>query len=65
VIVAIAGFTSAGLHASLRKFAVSALNVGLTRDQVVEAAVQTAPWIGLPVALDGLTVIGEAFGALD
>ena len=29
MIVAIAGFTSAGLHESLAKFAVSALNVGL------------------------------------
>ena len=54
MIVAIAGFTSATLHDSLRKFAVSALNVDLTKDQVAEAAIQTAPWNGLPIALDGL-----------
>lgn len=63
VIVAIAGFTAAGLHASLGKFAVSALNVGLTMDQVAEAAIQTAPWNGLPIALNGLTVISDAFDA--
>lgn len=65
MIVAIAGFTSAGLHASLGKFAVSALNVGLTKDQVAEAAIQTAPWNGLPIALNGLTVISEAFAQQD
>ena len=61
MIIAIAGFTSAGLHDSLRKFAVSALNVGLTKDQVAEAAIQTAPWNGLPIALNGLTMISNAF----
>ena len=61
MIVAIAGFTSAGLHESLAKFAVSALNVGLSKEQVTEAAIQTAPWNGLPIALTGLTIIGDAF----
>ena len=65
MIVAIAGFTSASLHDSLRKFAVSALNVGLTKDQVAEAAIQTAPWNGLPIALTGLTVISDALAAAD
>jgi 4-carboxymuconolactone decarboxylase len=65
MIVAIAGFTSASLHDSLRKFAVSALNVGLSKDQVAEAAIQTAPWNGLPIALTGLTVISEALAAAD
>lgn len=65
VIVAIAGFTAASLHGSLGKFAVSALNVGLTKDEVAEAAIQTAPWNGLPIALNGLTVISEAFAELD
>ena len=61
MIIAIAGFTSASLHDSLRKFAVSALNVGLTKDQIAEAAIQTAPWNGLPIALNGLVVISAAF----
>lgn len=65
MIVAIAGFTCAGLHDSLRKFAVSALNVGLTGDQVAEAAIQTAPWNGLPIALTGLTVISDALASAD
>ena len=65
MICAIAGFTSASLHDSLRKFAVSALNQGLTKDQVAEAAIQTAPWNGLPIALTGLTVISDALAAAE
>ena len=61
VIVAIAGFTSASLYDSLRRFAISALNVGLSKDEGAEAAIQTAPWNGLPIALNGLKVISEAF----
>lgn len=65
MIVAIAGFTAASLHESLRKFAVSALNVGLSKDQVAEAAIQTAPWNGLPIALTGLTVISAALDTVE
>mgnify|MGYP003668138099 CR=1 FL=1 len=65
MIVAIAGFTVASLHDSLRKFAVSALNVGLSKEQVAEAAIQTAPWNGLPIALTGLTVIGDALAKVE
>ena len=65
MICAIAGFTSASLHDSLRKFAVSALNQGLSKDQVAEAAIQTAPWNGLPIALTGLTVISDALATAD
>jgi len=61
VIVAIAGFTSASLYDSLRRFAISALNVGLSKDEVAEAAIQTAPWNGVPIALNGLKVISDAF----
>jgi 4-carboxymuconolactone decarboxylase len=65
MIVAIAGFTAASLHESLRKFAVSALNVGLSKDQVAESAIQTAPWNGLPIALNGLTVISAALETVE
>ena len=65
MIVAIAGFTVASLHDSLRKFAVSALNVGLSKVQVAEAAIQTAPWNGLPIALTGLTVISDALATVN
>ena len=63
MICAIAGFTSANLHASLSKFSVSALNQGLSREQIAEVAIQTAPWNGLPLALTGLTVISDALAA--
>jgi len=62
---AIAGFTCIKLHGSLRKFAVSALNVGLSKDEVAEAAIQTAPWNSLPIALDALTVISEALDTVE
>jgi len=62
---AIAGFTCIKLHGSLRKFAVSALNVGLSKDQVAEAAIQTAPWNSFPIALDALTVISEALDSVE
>jgi len=65
MLVAFAGFRAASLHACLRKFAVSALNVGLSKDQVAEAAIQTAPWNGLPIALTGLTVISAALDTVE
>ena len=60
MICAIAGFTVLGLHNSLLKFSISARNVGLTNEEIAEAAIQTAPWNSLPVALTALTIISEA-----
>ena len=56
MIVAIAGFTVASLHDSLRKFAVSALNVGLSKVQVAEAAIQN---VGIETAIQRV-VAGSA-----
>lgn len=60
MLCALAAFTAMGLEGQLRKFAKSALNVGLTREEVIEAAIQTAPYGGFPRALNGLSILGEA-----
>jgi 4-carboxymuconolactone decarboxylase len=46
-----------GLEGQLRKFSKSALNVGLTRDEIIEAVIQTAPYGGFPRALNGLAIL--------
>jgi 4-carboxymuconolactone decarboxylase len=48
-----------GLESQLRKFSKSALNVGLKREEVIEAVIQTAPYGGFPRALNGLTILSE------
>jgi 4-carboxymuconolactone decarboxylase len=60
MLCALAAFTAMGLESQLRKFAKSALNVGLSRQEVIEAVIQTAPYGGFPRALNGLTIVGEA-----
>ena len=61
MLCALAAFTAMGLEAQLRKFAKSALNVGLAREEVIEAVIQTAPYGGFPRALNALTVLSEVF----
>jgi 4-carboxymuconolactone decarboxylase len=60
-LVAIAAFTALRLPEQAAKFGQSALNVGLTRTQVIEAIIQTAPLTGFPPALNALGAIGAAF----
>lgn len=59
MLVALASFTALRLEGQLRKFAPSALNVGLSRDEIVEAVIQTAPYSGFPGALNGLAILSE------
>ncbi len=62
MLVSVAAFTALGLTGQLAKFAQSALNNGLTKEQVIEAVVQTAPYSGFPPALNGLAVLSEVLG---
>ncbi len=55
--VAVAAFTALRLDATLKKFAVSALGQGLTREEVVEAIMQTALYGGFPPALTALAQV--------
>jgi alkylhydroperoxidase/carboxymuconolactone decarboxylase family protein YurZ len=61
MLCALAAFTVMGLDAQLRKFAKSAGNVGLSRAEVIEAVIQTAPYGGFPRALNGLAILSEVF----
>jgi 4-carboxymuconolactone decarboxylase len=61
-LVAVAGFTALRLPELVGKFGQSALNVGVTRTEVIEAIVQTAPYTGFPPALNALGALGAAFG---
>jgi 4-carboxymuconolactone decarboxylase len=61
-LVAVAGFTALRLPEQVGKFGQSALNVGLSRTEVIEAIIQTAPYTGFPPALNALGALGMSFG---
>ncbi len=60
-LVAVAGFTALRLPEQVGKFGQSALNVGLTKTEVIEAIIQTAPYTGFPPALNALGALSSAF----
>jgi alkylhydroperoxidase/carboxymuconolactone decarboxylase family protein YurZ len=60
-LVAIAAFTAIRLPEQVAKFGQSALNIGLTQTQVIEAIIQTAPLTGFPPALNALGAISVVF----
>ena len=43
----------------------AALNVGITREEIVEVLMQMAVYAGFPAALNGLTAAREVFAAAD
>ncbi|HVC60209.1 MAG TPA: carboxymuconolactone decarboxylase family protein [Acetobacteraceae bacterium] len=59
-LVAVAAFTALRLPEQVAKFGQSALNVGLTRTEVIEAVIQTAPHSGFPPALNALAALTPA-----
>lgn len=60
VLCAVAGFTALRLESQVKKFGQSALNVGLSRAEVIEAVIQTAPFSGFAPALNALAVLSDA-----
>lgn len=60
MLCAVAAFTAMGLDSQVRKFTQSALNAGLTREEIVEAIIQTGPYGGFPRALNGLALFSDA-----
>ena len=60
-LVAVAAFTALKLG-QVEKFGQSALNMGLSRTEVIEAIVQTAPLSGFAPALNALGGLSEALG---
>ena len=63
MLCALAGFTAMGLDGQLRKFSQSARTVGLTQEEIIEAIIQTGPYGGFPLALNGLGVLSEALSS--
>lgn len=61
MICAVASFTVLRLDSQVRKFGQSALNVGLSKEEVIEAVMQTAPYGGFPPALNALAALDEVF----
>ena len=59
MLCALASFTVLGLERQLEKFSASALNVGLTRAEIIEAVIQTGPYGGFPRALNGLAIVSS------
>lgn len=59
MLVAIAAFTALGLEGQLKKFGASALNIGLKKEEVIEAIIQTGPYGGFPRALNGLALLSD------
>ena len=59
MLIAIASFTALPLESQLRKFSPSALNLGLTVDEIAEAVIQTAPYTGFPRALNALVILSD------
>jgi 4-carboxymuconolactone decarboxylase len=59
-LVAVAAFTALKLESQLKKFGQSALNVGVSRTEVIEAVIQTAPFSGFAPALNALAALGDA-----
>jgi 4-carboxymuconolactone decarboxylase len=60
-LVAVAAFTALRLPEQVRKFCQSALNVGASKTEVIEAIIQTAPYSGFPPALNALAALSGAF----
>jgi alkylhydroperoxidase/carboxymuconolactone decarboxylase family protein YurZ len=58
-LVAVSAFTALRLPEQAAKFGQSALNVGLSRTEVIEAVIQTAPYSGFPPALNALAALSQ------
>jgi 4-carboxymuconolactone decarboxylase len=59
MLCAVASFTVLGLESQVKKFGQSARNVGLSRQEVLEAVIQTAPYGGFPRALNALAALSD------
>ncbi len=59
MICAVASFTALNLTGQLEKFVQAALNMDLSRDEVIEVIIQTGPYSGFPKALNGLAIVEQ------
>ena len=61
----VAVLTAIGAELELKLHANVALNIGCTREQVVEAVSQQAVYVGFPTAINGIKVLEQVFDARD
>jgi 4-carboxymuconolactone decarboxylase len=61
-LVAVAAFTALKLDGQVKNFGESALNMGLSRTEVIDAVIQTAPISGFAPALNALGGLSEVLG---
>ena len=61
-LVTVAQLAALGRTDELRAHLVGALNVGLTREELVEVLMQTAVYAGVPAANEALKVAAEVLG---
>lgn len=59
VLCSVASFTALRLEAQTKKFGQAAVNLGLSKTEVLEAVIQTAPFSGFAPALNALAVLSE------
>ena len=64
MLCAVASFTVLSLESQVKKFGQSALSVGLSPQEVIEAVIQTAPYGGFPRALNALAALSDVFPEL-
>jgi 4-carboxymuconolactone decarboxylase len=65
-VATVAALTAMGTAAPQLKVHIgAALNVGLTRDEIIEVIVQMSVYAGFPAALNGLFAAKEVFAARD
>ncbi|MHA2250752.1 MAG: carboxymuconolactone decarboxylase family protein [Candidatus Kariarchaeaceae archaeon] len=60
-IAAISVLTQLNLKPQLKSHILAALNVGITKEEILELFLHIAMYIGFPLALDGLKVANEVF----
>jgi 4-carboxymuconolactone decarboxylase len=62
---AVASFAALDHDILLRKFILSALNIGASRGDIIEALIQGGPYNGFAFMLKALNIAQEAFATLD
>ena len=60
-IIAISTLTQLNLKPQLKSHLIAALNVGLTKKEIIEVFIHLAMFIGFPLVLSGLSMAKEVF----
>lgn len=63
VLVTLVALAATRSFPQMKGYVSVALNVGWTREEVVEAIVQLAPYVGVPTVHNALDVVDEVFSA--